>query len=398
MLVFSIGISFLFRLCIKKNISFLFSCLIILIICCFPAWLLWSVKPRGGYVTAFTCSCILLYIFQTIQPTIKSLILVSILLSISIHSQILISIPIAFCFLYWVISEKKNKYCVYALLFLLLNLVIIKLPGLMNESYWKPPMSLQFHWSNISTVLSALPRVAAGSYFYELTFPLGKYVSRLVSTYLLIGFIISIILFFRTDRKSKSLMIMLLIGGLVSFMAISFMGGVFRYTLGLFTSILFIFFLSFIQLAKEKKGMTTSIILLMMLISVGSACMLKSIPAFWVCPQKNDMALYDELIDHLKNNNVQNVYVLDPMLQWQLNYSGFSSRSTSKKERIDRYTDQVNECYHDSTCKVALVGYTGYFNYSDPQNDWDSKVTIVNERFFVYEGPEDRHLKAGGFE
>ena len=61
--LWTIGVVFMFKTFLKINTgSVLLPLLLILIFICCPAWGVWSLKARGGYLTAFMLSSILLYL------------------------------------------------------------------------------------------------------------------------------------------------------------------------------------------------------------------------------------------------------------------------------------------------------------------------------------------------
>jgi hypothetical protein len=398
LIIFSVGLSFLFRLCITKGIGFWITCAIILVISCFPAWLLWAAKPRGGYLTAYAVACILVYIFQCKPRTIKTIVASSLLLAIGIHAQVLLMLPVAVYYAGWIMQRKKVRIIVGSGLVLIVCLILVKLPAYLNEEVWKVPLAFKIRPKNLTVTISEMPRLVFGSYFYELTFPLAKKLAWIGGFFYFLSGLIIIRMFFKADPAIRFISIQLIIGGILSFLLISLMvGGVYRYTLGISTAFLMVLFLSLVEIARQKKRRSLFLIP-MVLLGLSCAYLVKNVPSFWMRSEKNDMQMYTGLLEHLKKRKIEHIYILDPMMQWMFNYSGISSRSVSVKERIDRYATRVDRCYMDPACTVALVGFTGYFNYTDSLNDWNEKLTIVNDRFFIYENPEHRHLKAGGFE
>lgn len=400
--VFSWGIFFLLRTCTKKNISLWASLLIICIVCCFPPWLLWATKPRGGYITAFTCSCALVYIFQLYHANYKNILMASLLLAIGIHAQLLIIVPVSFYFLGWLLIKKKWSLIFYAGIVLAVVVFLLKLPAYLNEPYWKVPLSTTFHWKNLYIIFSEFISLMNGSYYYELTFFPGRMLAILSCLYfsgMLTILVFNIKLF---PPPSKGMYLYLSAGTVVSFLLIILMnGGVYRYSLGFFSGIFLILFVTLLQYSSQKKSGYKMILVILLLFGAGCSWRVKNIPSFWQQPYANDMSMYKGLTNQLKNMGTQHVFVMDPMIQWMLNYSGFRARSTSVNERINTYSAQVNDCYTKPGCNTALVGLVGFFEYHEPidsLNDWDKKVVLVNDRFFVYPNPEPRHLKAAGFE
>jgi hypothetical protein len=140
------------------------------------------------------------------------------------------------------------------------------------------------------------------------------------------------------------------------------------------------------------------ILFILLPVAMGFSATSKQIPDAWMLPGGNDMQLYNELLAELKQRNIQHVFSTDALLQWMLNYSGVESRHISKTERINRFTNQVDACYSSPSCKTAVVGYKGFYNYMDVIENWNNQVIIVNDKYFIYESPQDIHLEKGGFE
>jgi len=402
MLVFSLGIFFLLKICIKKNISFLISLAIIFIVCCFPPWLLWATKPRGGYITAFTCSCILIYIFQLYKPNFKNVILASLIVAVGIHAQVLIIIPVSIYFAGWLLAEKKGLLIFYTAKLMIVFLFLLKLPAYINQPYWKVPLKAEFHFNYFIEIISHLPSLINGAFYYEQAFAPGSFLIVGSFIYLLIAIVVLVPGIKSTNGKAKKSILYLLLGSVISFIFIGFMsGGIYRYSLGFFTGGLLVLFVGLVKFVLKKNKRYKIFIVGFMLVCISCSWGVKNIPSFWQQPHANDMVMYNELPQHLKSINTQHVFVMDPMMQWMLNYSGLKARSTSVTERVNTYSKQVTECYAQPLCNTALIGLVGYFEFNDPTdplNDWNEKVVIVNQRFFVYPNPQPRHLKAAGFE
>jgi len=118
------GVVFLFKAFVKinnGNTSLPF--LLILVLICSPAWAVWSMKARGGYLTAFMLTAIILYLL--FSPSIKSTryIIIGVLFTLVYQSQPLWIpglIPLIVCRLY---REKSVKnallFTITAMIFLI---------------------------------------------------------------------------------------------------------------------------------------------------------------------------------------------------------------------------------------------------------------------------------------
>ncbi len=398
MIVFSIGIFFLLRICIKKNITFWVSLCIVFAISCFPTWLLWATKPRGGYVTAFACVSAMMYILQFNKANFRSVIPVCICAAIAIHSQILILMPVSFYILVWLVSEKKIFLIFYTLSVFLLAVVVFKLPAYLNTPFWNPPLNTTLHFKHLSEIYKDLIPIINSSYFYDVIFYPNTFLVYISIIYFIIPLFIFIYILIGKSKKRLRLLLYLLLGTLLSLISIGMMhGGISRYTLGFFTGLMLMIFVIVFIYVELKEKWYRQILLMLVLVGTGCSYGIRSVPAFWQEQKKNDMVLYNGLLNKLNEHNISHVFVMDLMMQWMLSFSGVSARSTSHEERIDRFLLNVDKCNDQSGCKTALVGLVGYFQYNDSTGNWDRNKVIVNDRFFFYPNPKPQHLQAAGF-
>lgn len=398
LLVFSVGISFLFRLFVKKKIPFIWTLLAIIILSMFPGWMVWAAKARGGYVTAFSAACILLFITQVKATNLKWIIVSCFLMAIAIHSQIFIVCSISLLLFAWIVKGKNMKLVVGAAISIILFYALLKLPALVNDNYWKVPFSFKYHYSSIVPFIKQSYKVALGYFYYEMTFK-----PRIESIwfglgYYLIAFIVVVFVLVKKGMDNKLNLLLLFLAGIISFLLMMWMRiPSYRYLLGAFTAILFILSIGFVELLRSKSSFKYVLILILPL-AIGFSNTSKHIPDSWMLPEGNDRKLYNQLLEELGKKDIQAVFSADPLLQWQLSYSGVSSRSASRQERINRYVDKVNKCFYQDNCKTAIVGFKGFYNNLDTFDDWNGKLTIVNDKYFIFEDPSSENLIKAGFE
>jgi hypothetical protein len=396
LLVFSIGIAFLFRLFSKNKIALAWTIIAIIIISCFPAWIVWSAKARGGYVTAFSAVCILFYLIRTKKADLNSIIISGLIFSVALHSQLIIASCISFLWIGWILRTKKLGWIFLAGISVIIFYFLLKIPAWANSNYWTVPFTFNYHYSNIFLFVRESYKAALGYFYYEMTFK-----PRVESLFLGAGYYlvaaISAALFFIRTKEHRGTFILLLLGSLVAFFMIMGMRiPTHRYFLGMFTGIMLIMVLGMVEVIKNKK-LWRYIFLLMLPLGLGFVNTSKHIPDAWMLPEGNDMKLYNELLVELKNHHINHVFVTDGLLQWMLCYSGVPARYISKEERINRFLNKVDQCYLDPECETAIVGFKGYYNYMDT-GDWNNRVIIVNDKYFIYIEPDLETLKQGGYE
>ncbi len=398
LLFFSLGITFLFRLFIKKEISFLWALMAIIILSMFPGWIVWAAKARGGYVTAFTAACIILFISQVKTANLKWIVISCFVMAVAIHSQIFIACSISFLLFAWIVKGKSLKLFLGATVSIILFYVLLKLPSLVNDNYWKVPLSFKYHYSSIVPFIKQSYKVALGYFYYEMTFKPRIESIWFGMGYYLVAAIAVVFVLLKKGASNKLNLVLLFIAGTVSFLLIMWMRiPSYRYLLGALTALLFIISLSLMEILRSKNNLKY-VLILMLPLAIGFSNTSKHIPDAWMLPEGRDMKLYNELLIELKKRDIQAVFSADPLLQWQLNYSGVPSRSTSRIERINRYVDKVDKCFYNDKCKTAIVGFKGFNNNLDSFEDWSEKVIIVNDKYFIFEDPTSEHLIKAGFE
>ena len=113
-------------------------------------------------------------------------------------------------------------------------------------------------------------------------------------------------------------------------------------------------------------------------------------------PQMSEEERMEALLTYLRANGIQHTFSLNPLLQWQIMfYSGerIISRWMSDTDRYPKYPREVDEAMAEGR-KTALVGY-----YEDLSGSAASRVEIVRvgERYAVVANPDQRLLRDLGF-
>lgn len=394
LLVFSVGITFLFKYVLAKTPSILWAIIIITIVILFPSWLIWSMKDRGGYVTAFSLSCIVFYITQMKQCNAGVFLLVTAITSLCFHAQSLIAISALMLLLGWTLQSKKKLFYFLLPLTLMVTYFIFKIPAYLNPDLWKLNLAGDYDFQRLIHFVKVLPTVSLGYHYYEMIFDPTRLVYGLGGIYFSISILLVIASLFNL-KQTKWWTWSLLASMFVSIIILPLMRfNSYRYELGMLTAAMLLIVLLLPLYMKQFPAV--KVFMIMMLISgILLSFTSRSIPDGWMVPEGNDMKLYNELVTELRTRNLTGLYSTDPLLQWQLNYYGFAARSTSSAERIDRYINKISLVDGSET---AIVGYKGMCNQMDTIAGWHDKVLYVNEKYFIYPTPELDRLKAGGFQ
>jgi hypothetical protein len=219
LLIFSVGTTFLFRLFLKKEVRFLWALVAIIILSLFPAWIIWAAKCRGGYVTAYSLACIILYLVETKQVHIKWIIVTSLLMALAVHAQIFIAAAVSFLLLGWILKAKKFNYFLMAACSFAGFYALFKLPAFLNENYWQMPFSFHYHYNQVIPFVKQVPKVALGYYYYEMTFYPPASSKWLGVGYYLLAVLLTGLIFLKGNKTMKTTLFLLLLGGVCSFVS-----------------------------------------------------------------------------------------------------------------------------------------------------------------------------------
>jgi len=396
-LIYSLGLAFLMRIFIHHKVSLFFTILSLIVLSTFPAWMVWAAKARGGYVTAFAAVCVITWVITTKPSNLKWIIISACMLSIGLHSQVLISISIFFAWGIWLIKSGSLKLILISILVLIASYILLKIPAYHNTPMWKAPVSSFYHFSLFGKMLYDSGKASLGYYYYEMTFR-PSFFSWVFGIGFYIGCgILTVLGFLRIKIVERKYLLVTGFAVLTCFIAVMWMRiPSYRYLLGAFTASQLI--LCFALLNQSKKRLGKLAVLPLVVFGLLFSVTVRHIPDSWMKPEANDMKLYNGLLDELKRRGISNVYSTDALLQWQLNYSGVNARYTSGIERIQRFTDEVEKCESVPSCKTAIVGFTGFYNYMDDSQAWYDHLSIINEKYFIYESPDSVTLAKGGYE
>lgn len=115
-------------------------------------------------------------------------------------------------------------------------------------------------------------------------------------------------------------------------------------------------------------------------------------------PQVPEEAALDEVLDHLRARGVQHVFATNGLLQWQITfYSGETivARYFSDRDRYQPYITAVDAAF-ESGAPVAMVGYIRSSPDIEAAVD-ASTLLVVQDRYFVYIDPDETLLRQMGF-
>lgn len=320
-----------------------------------PAWMVWSMKARGGYTTAFTLSWIVLYLIANIKCS-KSLwqgCLIGMLLVIILEAQSLWLAGLLPFIIYHVISARSWKNTLALTGTLILFLLLFHLPSLGSSSFW---IAQGYGWyylvSESANVPVDLYNNLTGNYIYNIPRPTTIVVAAGIFIFLgavIGGLILTIRSLIRRDKDNL----------LIYISAISVIG-CFAYLFIIDTShpryalpfsgfaLLFLYFVfNKLDTIKLQFAIVTPIILFGAF-SIGLAGKMHVDNPDEIIKTKN------ELLD----KHLNYVYCEGGLLQWQLTYYSdekIKARHYTLVDRYQPYVEAVDSAFWNDSPNVGLV-------------------------------------------
>ena len=370
-----------FTLAVRKFADMTTTCVAgcLLIFC--PAWSIWSMMARGGYITAFMLTNLCLWIFsclyQNKRPRKSSYALLGICIGMLCLAQ-----PISFLsfspFVVLLLWKHRRISTVLTLAFsILITIGAIFLLAAGHLSPYSSPDYL-FRRINIVQALQLLPErlwfFFSGVYYLFLhEVKRGGFTVISASLWFLL-FFLSLLRAFHTLIKRKpyavtyacfSSMILVVTFTLVT--RIDLFG--YRYLLPLASMLVFFFFAESSRLCDFTRNSKIAIIAVSILIMLsGAMCLIeaRNYSRSWTITYDSvNVKAKDGLIKDLLTNGVQYVYCIHPMFKWNIIWDSAEqviARSMRPSGRYPQYQRAVDHALFSGK-KVAIVGMTKHLKH-----------------------------------
>ena len=362
----------------------------------------WTVHDR--YLTAFLFACL---VFERIilkgTWNQKDWVWISLFLV-----MILLAQPIYLLFMIPLLSNRimKKEQLQLALKSIVPGIAflgLLRIPAMWNKGHWKPVRMGEIDWGNLHHYLiEGFWSHCSGFFAYSDNYPVPTTVKIGVAGFLILLISAMIFIVLKGSSVDRKGIFVLVVSLVFAMMALPFFGvaGA-RYLLGFHVVILFLFISVVITITrKNRKAIAAGLpfeLAFLLLTQTG----FDEYTSFWFEPELNDMQMLAELHETLDDRGIEHVFVSEWNLLWQLNYLGdekIAARLSDRNERIDRYMDRVDTCYHTKDCSYALAGSHWPLLDMNQIDGWHEKVERINDRFYLMENPGDEFLEKGGFE
>lgn len=359
-----------------------------------PAFAIWSMKARGGYLTAFLLTHVITYL--VFNPNTKDKMgwsfIIGLLLIFIYQSQPLWLAGL-FPLLGWYVLKSKGKFKIPLLsIGLGLGFTFFHFAKQNLSHFWIPSIVgiENITWEAILLIPQQVYQNLTGSYSY------GKYFEPILVTeilaialilFILIATVYSVIRFL-TNRKGFPLLFILTLSvwGTIGYLILTY-GTSPRYELPLSGFVFMWMYLLINQLPTLKFTR----IILFIFIGLGAI----SLFDFKNYHYENKIEL-SAFIKAIEDKGITHTYCDGGLLQWQIMFytnERVIARYKPKTDRYPPYVIEVSQAYQNGSNSVAMVGQ---FKKTDIPNQ--NGFQAVNKQYYILENPTDTILKTRGFD
>lgn len=363
---------------------------VLLILC--PAWAVWSMKARGGYLTAFLCCSVIIWLLQ--RKTNLNYLIAGMLLVVVWYSQPLWLPGLLPFFLYSFLQQKKHRAWLSFIGGIVPALTIFLLLKHNAVNYWKPVV-FDFAWPSVKSIDHAFSLVIDhfnAWYYLEDVYP-SSFPAR-ISAGLMIAAMIMVVaaaVFFILKDFRKNLLFILSVVSimLTLFYALFLTTDAPRYLLPLSGFLLFSLALLLEKINEQPVLLSVSAPLV-----ITGILALYSFRSYAFVPFTKSQ-LYTS-IHYLEQHNIHYVFSNDGLLEWQIMYYSnerIICRESSKKDRLPAYVELVNNAYRTAPQTTAVIDF-----YGDLPDMAPDKVVMTGGKFAVVLQPDEQLLRDMEFE
>ena len=404
--LWSAGIGFYFLAfseLVGKRRSFWITSVLVLM----PAWAVWSMKARGGYITSFTTTGALLYLLirsENMQTSARWF-LAGCLTGVIYLAQPLWLPGVMPILLFFLLSQSHGKIssaCVY-----LLGTaapMFVKIGSTTGSALWEP-LGIGNHdvLRSVPTVVQQIYVNLTGSYYLRFRFEPPGPISRVLA-YVWFGILAVMIVLqvYRLACKRYLLWSHLLFASMSATLLATWLlfdARDARYLLPLSGLLVLLAGIEFLDLVDRKAYSgwgPSATIASVLLLGALSMIEFREFSFMWTNPKNSlsETARLKRVVDYMRAKGVRHAFSMHPLLQWQVMFYSdeqIISRWTSEVERYPAYVREMDGAVADGE-PIALVGYVGDTHGLENMVSREAIFTVDN-RYFVYVGADKALLK-----
>lgn len=360
----------------------------------FPAWAMWSMKARGGYLTAFLFSSIIIYLISSQKW--NSRLITSFFIGFSIiiifQSQVLWLAGLIPILLFHIFQKKQIKQIIALSFGLLTGMTVFYFIKINISTYWSPEI-LKWPEINYETISSMPERIyqnLTGSYSYGTFRPpifATSFLAISTTVFIFVSLVFGFIFLFK--RKKINPMFYVLCCSVlfsIGYMIILIPRDS-RYLLPLCGYAFFMFYL----LLNHFQNKTIINLSLSLAVLVGAYSMYD-----FKNYKEGNKARLTTLIKEVEDRKIKYVYCEGGLLQWEMMFYSneqLIARFLSNVDRYPEYIRRVDNAFSNPKNRIGLVGYL----HLEPTLKSPDLIPI-HDYFFFYENPSKKMLLERGFD
>lgn len=390
------------------NRSFLITLLIVLA----PSWAVWSMKARGGYLTAFVAMGALLYLLSRTnngeQGRPLRWVVIGVLTAIIYLAQPMWLVGALPVLTYRLVSSRKFLVVLSYGAGLAGAMILILLVGLSREHLvWDLPRL------GNQALLGTLPNLVVKIYvnltgFYHLGTAMEPGPVTSASAYVWMALLIALTLvqLGRIVLRKYHLWSHLFCLATLSTLCVHWVvlgSSHARYLLPLSTLMAFWVGAELTDSARRSRfveRLTIGFVLGML--SIGAVSMTEFRHFLFIRPTLahgvSEAERLDALIHYLQSKRVRHAFSTNAMLQWQISFYSRETVIARWRDEIERYPPYIREINNALKAgeTIAIVGYAGAMQGLDKELNRTEGIVTIGDRYVVYVGASEELLRRHG--
>jgi hypothetical protein len=365
-----------------------------------PAWAAWSMKARGGYLSAFLLTSVILYIIFNPALVKKNVVLffTGILLVLLYECQPLFLPGLLPLLLYWLFKNDAKRKIVFVFLGAIIPfLTFIQLKKYASNFYSIVPFQLGWsYFKVIGWMPSYIYGHLTGYYYLDATYPPSVAAIVLAVIFMLIISVIIILgtvtifryILFKT-KISDPLFPVATLSVLATICLTIFRGNsTYRYLMPLTGYALVAVFLLIPQIKKKYLAQA----FLSVMVATGSIAIVQFYHYKFNYTSKSQLA---STISFALNNHIHCAFA-GGLLEWQTMFysnEAIICRCTSNTDRYEQYVDTVNSAWKANPENTAIIDFA--FNHDNLIADGGQKI---DNGYVIFLNPDRKLLEKYGYQ